>query len=133
MPLPTELRRHDFAAHDLHQQVWSGMEVEAAEAEKLAAPPQEPCASDKGWQKEAEASNAVDEAVEPREAETAALQREVRRHCVTPRCRAALARAWAEGGRLGMGARRPGSGAGLGLCGLPAARAQTCCAWLAFL
>ena len=26
-----------------------------------------------------------------------------------------------------MGARRPGSGAGLGLCGLPAARAQTCC------
>ena len=26
-----------------------------------------------------------------------------------------------------MGARRPGSGVGLGLCGLPAARAQTCC------
>ena len=55
-------------------------QVEAAVAEKLAAPPQEPCASDKGWQKEA---------VEPREAETAALQGEVRRHCVTPRCRAA--------------------------------------------
>ena len=43
------------------------------------------------------------------------------------RSRAALARTWAEGDRLGMGARRPGSGAGLGLCGLPAARAQTCC------
>ena len=99
----------------------SGMEVEAAVAEKLAAPPQEPCASDKGWQKEA---------VEPREAETAALQGEVRRHAALPR-RAALARACAEGGRLGMGPRMPGSGAGLGLCGLPAARAQACCAWLA--
>ena len=97
------------------------MEVEAAVAEKLAAPPQEPCASDKGWQKEA---------VEPREAETAALQGEVRRHAALPR-RAALARACAEGGRLGMGPRMPGSGAGLGLCGLPAARAQACCAWLA--
>eukprot|EP00900_Chrysochromulina_parva_P007946 jgi/Chrpa1/17152/Chrysochromulina_OHIO_Genome00019110-RA len=62
------------------------MEVEAAEAEKLAAPPQEPCASDKGWQKEAEASNAVDEAVEPREAETAALQREAWLGCIPCDC-----------------------------------------------
>jgi hypothetical protein len=51
-----------------------------AAAEKLAAggaPPQEPCASDRGRPKEAEASSAGDEAVKPREAETAALQREV--------------------------------------------------------
>ena len=45
--------------------------------ENLAAPPQGPYASDTGRQKEAEATSAGDEAVKPREAETAALQREV--------------------------------------------------------
>ena len=45
--------------------------------ENLAAPPQGPYASDRGRQKEAEATSAGDEAVKPREAETAALQREV--------------------------------------------------------